>query len=362
MEDIGAGLQISSNGWKVLQALGVTDGLEPLLFEPPTIDMKIGRSERDVWSLPMARVSRHRWKAPYVHVHRADLANVLAQRLEILAPGALRMNIKFSRYNIENKTTFFHFDDGSTETSDILIGADGLHSVIRAQMLGNDAPKYTGNMAWRATVPVDRLGDDVPPANTTVWVGKGRHAVTTRLHAGQTVNFVGMIERPEPSREGWRIKGQASDALRDFHDFCRPITKIIETATELNRWALFSRDPLPTWSDRAVIILGDAAHAMLPSMAQGAVQALEDAWTLAALLAQHSPERAGQMFYQTRIERTSRIQRDSAANARMFHRAGILGTPVYYGGMAVATRLAPELLLRRQAWVYEHDVVSDWPL
>ncbi|MEP6064384.1 MAG: FAD-dependent monooxygenase [Paracoccaceae bacterium] len=362
LEEIGAGLQISANGWKVLDALGVTDELSGSVFEPPTIDLRLGHSGRKIWSLPMGPVSRERWGAPYVHVHRADLVAALANRLQELAPGSLRTGMKIDAYVSEIDQVILESESGRIETSDILIGADGWKSSIRQHMQGNEAPQYTGNVAWRAVVPVTDLGANAPPANTTIWAGKGRHAVTTRLNGGALVNFVGMVERPEPSQEGWRITGERSKAQVDFADFCAPISSILETVETINRWALFTRKPLTRWSEGRVIVLGDAAHPMLPSMAQGAVQALEDAWVVASLLATVGPAEAGPAMYKHRLKRTARIQKESANNARMFHRAGPIGSPIYYGGMAAVTHMAPEVLLKRQEWVYAHDVVKDWPL
>ena len=362
LEEIGAGLQISANGWKVLDALGVTEELSATLFEPPAIDLRLGKSGRTIWSMPINPVSQKRWGAPYVHVHRADLVSVLANRLHALAPGALRAEMKIDRYVAEKNCILSFSNSQEIERSDILIGADGLHSEIRQHMQGPEAPQYTGNVAWRAIVPVADLGATAPPAHTTIWAGQGRHAVTTRLRGGSLVNFVGLVEQSEPSQEGWRIKGERSKAQADFAGFCAPISKILDTADTVNRWALFARAPLARWSDGRAILVGDAAHPMLPSMAQGAVQALEDAWVLASLLSAVGPDEAGPRLFEHRLARTARIQKESANNAHMFHRAGPIGSPLYYGGMAAVTRIAPEMLLKRQEWVYEHDVVKDWPL
>jgi salicylate hydroxylase len=355
LTEIGAGLQISPNGWRVLEALGVTDHLASKLFEPEAIELRMGRSGRRVWSLPMGQAARDRWRAPYVLVHRADLVEALATRLNELSPGALRLNVGIAGY----KGNALLFDDGPSKKADVIIGADGLHSIIREHMLGPEKPTFTGNVAWRAVVPLDALGRDAPPEAVTVWAGNGRHAVTTRIRAGDMVNFVGMVETPEPGPEGWRITGTAEDAMRDFHDWARPIRRVIEEAQVLHRWALFARAPLPRWNDGSVILIGDAAHPMLPSFAQGAVQALEDAWVLAGLLVQEQdPATAGATFYQNRIQHVSRVQAMSQQNARMFHKAGGMRGLVYYGGMAAVTGVAPSIIRARQDWVYAQDVTA----
>ncbi|MEO0503364.1 MAG: FAD-dependent monooxygenase, partial [Pseudomonadota bacterium] len=310
---------------------------------------------------PMRGYAQRRWGAPYMHVHRADLVDALAARLRDLAPAAMQTGVTVQSYAEKGAQVALRTDVGDTHVADVVIGADGLHSVIRRQMLGPDAPRYTGNVAWRAVVPIDALGQDAPPPTACVWVGHGRHAVTTRLRAGSLANFVGMVEQAEPAEEGWRITGTAAQAAQDFACWHPTITRLIERAEVLHRWALFDRDPLPRWHAGRVTLLGDAAHPMLPSMAQGAVQALEDAWCLAGLLAGKDTGAALARYYEMRIDRTARIQRGSAANARMFHHASPLGRWAVYGPMALGARLLPELIHRRQDWVYRHDATQAVP-
>ena len=361
LTEVGAGLQISPNGWRVLEAMGVAPLLVDTVFEPEAIEMRVGRSGTQVFRLPMRGYAQRRWGAPYMHVHRADLVDALAARLRDLAPAVMQTGVTVQSYAEDGAQVALRTDVGDTHVADVVIGADGLHSVIRRQMLGPDAPRYTGNVAWRAVVPIDALGQDAPPPTACVWVGHGRHAVTTRLRAGSLANFVGMVEQAEPAEEGWRITGTAAQAAQDFACWHPTITRLIERAEVLHRWALFDRDPLPRWHAGRVTLLGDAAHPMLPSMAQGAVQALEDAWCLAGLLAGKDTGAALARYYEMRIDRTARIQRGSAANARMFHHASPLGRWAVYGPMALGARLLPELIHRRQDWVYRHDATQAVP-
>ena len=356
LTDIGAGLQISPNGWKVLAALGVSDDLQRLAFEPPEIELRLGGSGHKVWRLPMGASARSRWGAPYALVHRADLIDVLGKRLADLAPGALRLNAQVLGSSADGVCL-----PSETVEADWIIGADGLRSTVRAGLLGEDKPRFTGNIAWRAVLPAEILGEDAPPANVTVWAGRGRHAVTTRVRAGTLVNFVGMVETPEPVEEDWETARPVEDARQDFEAFAPPIRRFLAELDEIKCWPLYDRAPLSTWSGGKAILMGDAAHPMLPSLAQGAVQALEDAWTLAALLAQKTGD-AGGRFFEERVQRTARIQRMSVQNASMFHKAGPLMTPVYYGGMAAVTGLFPGVILSRQDWIYGHDVVEKYPL
>ncbi|WP_299285486.1 FAD-dependent monooxygenase [uncultured Tateyamaria sp.] len=356
LSELGAGLQISPNGWRVLDGLGVVPHLEHAVFEPDAIEMRMGRSGRQVFHLPMKTCARERWGAPYTQIHRADLADALAARLATLAPDAVQTGRVVTAFAQTDSTATLRFDDGGTADGDCIIGADGLHSAIRTQMLGPDRPRYTGNMAWRAVVPVDALGDLAPPPTACVWAGDRRHGVTTQLRAGTLANFVGMVEQAEPAREGWRIEGSKADAQAAFAGWHPVISTLIAKADTLNRWALFDRAPLPRWHDRRVGLMGDAAHPMLPSMAQGAVQALEDAWVLADALSDATSVDAGfARYFNARIARTSRIQKGSAANARIFHKGSALGRVGFYGPMAIGARLVPGLIHARQDWVYRYD-------
>ncbi|MEM8691219.1 MAG: FAD-dependent monooxygenase [Pseudomonadota bacterium] len=360
LTEIGAGLQISPNGWRVLDALGVTEKITETAFFPEAIEMRLGESGKQIFRLEMATTARKRWGAPYIQIHRADLHRALATVLEERFPGALRTGATFDIYAIEKNKVEVYLTDGETLIADLLVGADGLHSNVRAQMMGPDLPRYTGFMAWRALAPVEVLGDLVPPPTACVWVGQNQHAVTTRIHGGKTVNFVGMVERPEPAQEGWRIVGERADALADFEGWDPRLEAVLKTAEKVHCWALFDRAPLPQWHERHVVLLGDAAHPMLPSMAQGAVQALEDAWVLAASLGQHPiVEESLSAYFAKRIGRASRVQSGSASNARMFHQASGLGKALFYGPMSIAARLAPWVLHRRQDWVYGYDPIKD---
>lgn len=357
LSEIGAGLQISPNGWRVLEGLGVTGLLRADVFEPEAIELRLGRSGRRVFSLPMGGYAMQRWGAPYVHVHRADLVHALCRRLIGLQDAAIQTGCVVRGYRQSQDTATLTLEDGSEVAGDVIVGADGLHSVIRTQMLGPDRARYTGNTAWRAVVPVAALGDHAPPPTACIWAGCKRHAVTTRLRAGTMANFVGMIETPEPGPESWRAKGHRKDAQAAFDGWVPEILTLIDRAETLNRWALFDRSPLPRWHEGRVGLMGDAAHPMLPSLAQGAVQALEDAWVLAQALESHSSaDAAFGAVYAQRIDRTARVQQGSSGNARLFHRASRLGTVGFYGPMGIAARLAPGAFQRRQDWIYGHDV------
>lgn len=357
--EVGAGLQISPNGTRVLAALGVLESLRPEVFEPETVEMRLGVSGRRIFSIPMQRIARERWGAAYYQVHRADLVEALRNRLNALQPEAIRLGVQVTGYRQSAEEVAVLGRDGALETADLLIGADGIRSTIRSQMLGQEAPRFTGYIAWRAVVPVERLTGAEPPRSGCVWAGNRRHAVTTYLRAGRLVNFAGMVQQPGWQEEGWHHPGDPAQARLDFKGWHPKIQRILSEVDIIHRWALFDRPALPRWSEGRVALLGDACHPMLPSMAQGAVQALEDAWVLAeCVTGPESVEHGLQAYFDQRIRRVTAIQKRSATNARLFHTPSSILRAMVFAPLALADRVTPSLLHGLQDSIYGHDVTQ----
>lgn len=359
LTEIGAGLQISPNGTKVLRALGVLEALQPVLFEPESVDLRLGRSGGRIFSIPMRRIARQRWGAGYYQVHRADLVEALRARLEEMQPGAISLGSAITGYLQADREIAALADGVEVGSADLLIGADGIRSVVREQMLGAEHPRFTGNVAWRAVVPVERLGVEAPPPSGTIWAGSKRHAVTTYLRAGSLVNFVGIVEQSGWNEEGWHHSGDPQAALAAFEGWHPTVRRILSEAETIHRWALFDRPPLPRWSEGRAVLLGDACHPMLPSMAQGAVQALEDAWVLAEHLERDpDPTVAANAYFEARIARVTAIQKRSAANSRLFHLPNAVMRTAAYLPLGVADRVFPSALHGLQDRIYGHDVTA----
>jgi len=356
IEEVGAGLQISPNGVKILKALGVWPRIEATLFEPRAIEMHAGASGTRIFSIPVREISRQRWGAPYINIHRADLVDAMKDTLVELSPGAIRLDARVTGYVRDGAGAAAILADGDRVAGDLVVGADGIHSAIRRQMHGADRPRFTGNVAWRAVVPVDRLGAHPPPPTARVWTGRDKHAVTTRIRAGTLANFVGIVEQSHWREEGWHFPGRREEALADFGDWNPVLRTILEECDSLYRWGLFGRSPLAHWSDGPVMLVGDACHPMLPSFAQGAVQALEDAQVLAGKLADgRDIDAACRAAFDARIARATRVQRASARNARVYHGKGPAG-PLTLPVLGLSGRLAPGVLLRQLDWLYGHEV------
>jgi salicylate hydroxylase len=362
--DVGAGIHIPPNAMKVFRALGIAERIARDAVQPTAIETRMGRSGRTIFSVPLrddrgGDVAANLWGASYLHIHRADYISALKDALENHPAITLKLGATVSAIEQTDLTVTVTLSDETHHRGDLLIGADGLHSFVRTWMHGPDRPKFTGNIAWRAVVPVERLGADAPSATACAWMGPGRHAVTYQLRSGTLANFVGVVEQAEPIAEDWQARGKNVDALSDFAGWHPTITKLIAAVPDdaLFRWALYDRAPLPHWTQGRVTLLGDAAHPMLPFLAQGAAMAVEDAWVLAdAITTSETLVAALQTYQAARLPRTSRAQAGSRANAKTFHKRTPLSQLVTYGPMWLAGTVAPSLIRQRLSWLYGADV------
>ena len=357
--EVGAGIQVPPNAMKVFQALGLDDALADIAFRPEALEARMGQSGLELFNIPVANAAIDRWGAPYLHIHRADYIAVLHEALRAKSLDALHLGAEIVGFQQTANAVSAQLADGRHINGDVLIGSDGIHSPIRAAMLGDDKPVFTGNVAWRAVVPMEKLGNLAPRPTACVWMGPGKHCVTYRLRRGELANFVGVVERDDWTIESWNERGTKAEALADFDGWHPTITRILNRAEELYRWALFDRAPLTKWADGRVALMGDAAHPMLPFMAQGAAMAVEDAWTLAQQLAltENAP-RALQNYQSLRLARASRVQALSRANAKTFHKRTRMNQLGTYGPMWLAGKLVPTAIHARQDWLYGHDVTG----
>lgn len=359
--EVGAGLQLSPNGVRLLEALQVMPFLESSLFEPEAIEMRNGQSGNRLFALPLRQASVKRWGARYVNIYRPDLVSALLQRLQAFrSSGQLQLinAQRVSGYRQSKDELHVLIEGGESRSADVLVGADGIQSLLRRQMHGATAPRFTGNVAWRAVMPVESLEQFAPPPTACIWTGSAKHAVTTRVRSGHWVNFVGVVEQEGWQEEGWRIRGTTEQAMADFSGWNPTISRCIQSAAELYRWALFDRPPLPYWNDGRVVLLGDAAHPMLPSMAQGAVQSIEDAYLLGELLGDGvgvngaATAEACSLLFDQRIKRTTRVQRVSANNMTLFHTRGRIRQLARFEPARIAGRIAPWALYGMNDWLY----------
>lgn len=354
LQEVGAGLQLSPNATKGLASLGVLEAVAAISSIPETLEMRIGRTGQKVFSIPIAREARNRYGAPYLHAHRADLIDILS-RAAVQAGAQIRLGARVSAYVRDDAGLRVGLDTGAILPCDLLVGADGVRSTVRRQMLGEEAPRFTGAVAWRMTAPADVAPD--LPQSAIVWAGPGKHAVTYRIRRGTLINFVGVVETRDWRSESWDQAGDPVDLAKIFGDWASPIPDIIASASHCFVWALFDRDPLPSWSEDRVTLLGDACHPMPPFQAQGAAMAIEDAVVLAKCLNAEGVSQASlQRYEKLRKPRTSKVLASARANMGVFHRSNVVTQAATYGPMKLADRLFPSFVRSRQDWIYGYDV------
>jgi salicylate hydroxylase len=323
--EVGAGIQVSPNASRVLHALGLEKPLAERAFLPEGVEGRTWRRGHTILRAPLGDGIRQRFGAPYYHLHRADLHAVLAEAVEATPGIDVRLDVSCAEVLQSRDVVTANTPEVNSFTADLLVGADGIKSVVREGLFGPEAPRFTGCVAWRGVVPAEAVrGADVRPVASN-WMGPRAHVVTYYLRAGQLVNIVAVVEKSGWEVESWTERGEKSELLSDFAGWHPTVQALLEAIDPdaCFKWALFDRDPLPRWSEGRVTLLGDACHPTLPFMAQGACMAIEDAAVLAECVdgADDVPA-ALQRYEGLRRERTAGIQLGSRRNKTLFHMAG----------------------------------------
>lgn len=357
--EVGAGLQMSPNACRVLAWLGVLGAVEASAFRPAAAEMRDGQSGSTIYRVDLVEQAEARWHAPYLHVHRADLHRVLAEAATA-AGVAVHCGVRAVAYGNRPEGVRLRLADGTVHTADVLVAADGLNSALRTVLNGEDAPKFTGQVAWRGTIPTDRLPAGLVAPQATVWAGAGRHLVTYYLRGGSLVNFVAVEERGLEAGEGWVQEGDP-DALRaGFAGWHPDVVTLLGAVDKSFLWGLFERPEQARWCDGRAVLLGDAAHAMLPFMAQGAAMALEDVAVLVRRLGEGgSVPEALRAYEDERFPRVARVQAQSRSNGLLFHKRTEIGRLFSWAPIAAVAWMAPGIAAAQLDWLYGHDAVRE---
>ena len=356
LKEVGAGLQLSANGNRVLYELGLGDELARLSCEATAKEVRLW-STGDTWKLfDLGAVSVERYGYPYFTVYRPDLLTVLAVAVRAQKPDAIRLGRRCSAFTQDGNGVTLTTDAGDVR-GDALIGADGVHSKIRQALFGADRPEFTGIMAWRGVIPMERLPERMRRLVGTNWVGPGGHIVHYPLRAGQLMNFVGVRERADWQVESWSTAGSIDECRTDFTGWHEDIQLMIRAIDVPYKWALMHRPPLARWSVGRVSLLGDACHSTLPFLAQGAVMAIEDGFILARALADDDDVAHALARYEAaRLVRTTRIVEGANANTKRFHNpelAHVEGARAY-----VDREWNEERVKERYEWLFTYDVTA----
>ncbi len=312
---VGADINLTPNAVRALDGLGVGEGLRRTAARPTHRISRTWDTGEETSRLEMGGAAEERYGSPQLTIHRADLLDAL---VPALPEGVLRLGCALSALREDDDRTVLEFADGATATVDVLVGADGIHSVVREALFGPEQPEFTGVVAYRAVVPAARL--DVPNLGAfTKWWGPdpATQIVTFPLNRGEDV-FV-FATRPQDSwrEESWTAPGDVGELRRAYASFHPEARALLDACDSVLKSALYVRDPLPRWSTGTRTLLGDACHPMMPFMAQGAGMAIEDAVVLARSLVAHGPGDAAaalQAYEAARRPRSADVQIGSRGN------------------------------------------------
>ena len=322
LSEVGAGIQISANAMHVLQHLGLAKAITKAGVRPGAYVFRLHDTGEIIQQFSLSDEHELLHGAPYTQLHRADFYALLTAKAREFNPNVIRLDRRVVGFREACDSIELTFTDGSSARGDLLIGADGLKSVIRGQIAGDVPAIYTGDAAWRVTVPVDRLPSPFLPQVMSVFMGPGGHAVCYYVRSGTLLNFVGIVETDEVAEESWTVKFPWERLKADYKGWHPIIQTVIDLADrdQCFRWSLHNRPPLRNWSTARATLLGDSAHPTLPYLAQGAVMAIEDGAVLTrALRMTKTISDAVQMYQRNRIDRTARIVTQSSENRRLFH-------------------------------------------
>ncbi|HZM46940.1 MAG TPA: FAD-dependent monooxygenase [Burkholderiales bacterium] len=352
--EIGAGIQIAPNASRLLQRLGLGAALDAWGVRPGAVHQRRWDDGRTLQRAPLGPEIEAAFGAPYYHFHRGDLAALLAAALP---PERAHAGHRLAGIEEKDGRAIARFENGVSAEADVLVGADGIHSRVRALTFGPDAPRFTGCAAWRGLVPAERIAHLGVEVASHLWMGPGGHCVHYWVSAQRMLNVVCIVERGNWTAESWTDRGNVADVLARFEGWHPVVRGLIGAFSETFIWALHDRAPLPSWTRGPVALLGDACHPMLPMAAQGAAQAIEDGAALATLLAAMPGDVPGALarYEAVRKPRATRLQELSAVNRKRFHLPD--GPEQLERDALLVTN--GDRTFAAMKWLYEHDAATE---
>lgn len=347
--EVGAGIQLGPNIMRMFDALGVTEAIDAAAVFPDMLVMRDGFTAEHVVEIPLGAAFERRFGRPYGVIFRPDLHNALIEAVAASPLVETVTGMKVSGYRQDDDGVTVMTGDGRSRRGAALIGADGLWSAVRAQLVGDGEPRVAGHIAYRAVLPIDRVPSRAAQHRVTLWAGPKTHLVTYPLRRGEIFNIVAVFHS-DRYEQGWDVYGDPEELNERFAGQHDDVTAMIDRIESWRMWVLCDRDPISVWSDGRVTLLGDAAHPTLQYMAQGANMAVEDAVCLAHLVAANGDDLAAAFaeYPKRRYLRTARVQLTSRFYGDVFHAEGAAREL----RNTLLPRRTPEQAYQGMAWLY----------
>lgn len=357
LREIGAGVQIAANGVFVLRRLGLEEAVARHASRPQSYDWREMRTGEKLFSSPLGAPMEQRYGAPMFQVYRPDLLAVLSGGLP---EGTIRRGAECVGVEQDASRASVHLASGETLRADAVIGADGIHSAVRRSLRGQEKTQFANILMWRAMIPGDRLQGLGLDERGHYWVGPGRTVITYWMRPYRLFNFLGSVPAEEVHRESWTDSGDVEDLRRSFAGAEPRVEAILAGIDSAFITGMYYHDPIERWTEGRVTMLGDAAHAMVPFLAQGACQAMEDAWTIATCLARHGADgipAALIEYEQRRRPRVTRVQAAARAMVKLVHETDAGQIRARNGRWRGAMRIDP-LAETSFGWLFDHNILE----
>lgn len=357
LSEIGAGLNLSPNALKAFRALGIEDAAIAVGCQTEFQTVRSWRSGRVITRLARGSGAANKFGATFLTIHRADLLAILGRAV---SEDRLSLGAKCVAVETRSNSTVARFADGSEFESDIVVGADGIHSSVRESLLGPDQPRFTGCVCWRGLVPVELVADQPGINEVTSWWGPHGHVVTYPVRRGELINFVAHFDSDAWTQESWTHECELSELTDTYARWNGALLRLFAHSEKHYKWALYDRDPLDRWGAGGATLLGDAAHPMLPYLGQGSGMAVEDACILASCIdtSPGDPAEALRRYESLRMPRTRRAQLGSRHRAKENHLTSPVARAWRDIRLSYRSRFGADKTPLQAAWLYEFDVAD----